>query len=107
MTDDFCTLPKRIEEMFGEIDSETLMCLKARNEEYATLLSRLEEIQKQNPFINDILEETGPISLTAEEHEAFTEYTRLYMDRDNMERRELYFRGHTDGYAYLKKIGAV
>ena len=31
---------------------------------------------------------------------------RLYLQADNMERKHIYFRGHTDGFSYLKKIGA-
>lgn len=27
------------------------------------------------------------------------------MERKNMERKHIYFRGHTDGFSYLKKIG--
>ena len=29
------------------------------------------------------------------------------MKADNMEREQIYFRGHTDGFAYLQKIGAL
>lgn len=29
------------------------------------------------------------------------------MKADNMEREHIYFRGHTDGFAYLQKIGAL
>lgn len=32
-------------------------------------------------------------------------YFRLSLKKDNIERKQIYFRGHTDGYAYLKKIG--
>lgn len=28
-------------------------------------------------------------------------------EKDNIERKQIYFRGHTDRYAYLKKIGEV
>lgn len=31
----------------------------------------------------------------------------IFQAQYNIERKQIYFRGHTDGYAYLKKIGAV
>ena len=66
----------------------------------------LEEMKKQNPFIMQLLEGKGAVNLTGEEHEILTAFFRLYMKADNMEREHIYFRGHADGFAYLKKIGA-
>ena len=60
-----------------------------------------------NPFIGKIMDGSGGISLTAEEHEVLTEYFRLRLRLDDMERRRLYFRGHTDCISYLKKVGAL
>lgn len=42
-----------------------------------------------------------------EEHVAFSKYLRLSRKLDDMERLQLYFRGHTDAVAYLKKIKAI
>ena len=49
----------------------------------------------------------GEIHLTAEEHAAFAQCLRLSRKPDNMERLQLYFRGHTDAVAYLKRIKAI
>ena len=62
--------------------------------------------EKQNPFIMQLLEREGEVNLTDEEHETLKAFFRLYMKADNMEREHIYFRGHADGFAYLKKIGA-
>jgi hypothetical protein len=34
-------------------------------------------------------------------------YIGLQKDMEETERRHIYFRGHTDNFAYLKKIGAI
>ena len=45
--------------------------------------------------------------MTAEEHAAFVECMKLKRQLDDMERLHIYFRGHTDAFAYLKKIKAI
>lgn len=45
--------------------------------------------------------------MTAEEHVAFTQYLYLVRQWDDMERQQIYFRGHTDAVGYLKKIKAI
>ena len=54
-----------------------------------------------------LLESSGEIRLTDEEHAAFTQYLHLVRQWDNMERQQIYFRGHTDAVGYLKKIKAI
>ena len=34
-------------------------------------------------------------------------YLHLVRQRDNMERQQIYFRGHTDAVTYLRKIKAI
>ena len=72
-----------------------------------THFQAVEEMKKQNPFIMQLLEGKGAVNLTGEEHEILTAFFRLYMKADNMEREHIYFRGHTDGFAYLQRIGAL
>ena len=45
--------------------------------------------------------------MTAKEHAAFTQYLHLVRQRDDMERQQIYFRGHTDAVSYLKKIKTI
>ncbi len=66
----------------------------------------MEELKRQNPAIGALLKGKGELSFTADDQEAWKELIRLYMRADNMEREHIYFRGHADGFAYLKKIGA-
>ena len=45
--------------------------------------------------------------MTVEEHAAFVQCLRLSRKLDDMERLQLYFRGHTDAVVYLKKNKAI
>ena len=102
MDDSYCLLPERISEQFSEIDSDIVMDLAAASPEYTELKAQMEELKRQNPVIGALLEGKGELSFTAD----LKEFIRLYMRADNMEREHIYFRGHADGFSYLKKIGA-
>ena len=97
---------ERIVEQVSEIDRDIGMELAAARPEYTELKAQMEELKRRYPAIGALLEGKGELSFTAEEHEALKEFIRLYMRTDNMEREHIYFRGHADGFAYLKKIGA-
>ena len=107
MNDSYKPLPERISKQFSEVDSDIIVDLRKSNPSYGDLKRQMEEIEKQNPFIMQLLEGQGEVNLTGEEHEILTAFFRLYMKADNMEREHIYFRGHTDGFAYLQKIGAL
>lgn len=71
-------------------------------ETYLDLPSRLEDAFPE--IDNDIMIE---LRNENEEHAAFTQYLHLVRQRDDMERQQIYFRGHTDAVSYLKKIKAI
>lgn len=71
-------------------------------ETYLDLPSRLEDAFPE--IDNDIMIE---LRNENEEHAAFTQYLHLVRQRDDMERQQIYFRGHTDAVAYLRKIKAI
>ena len=104
---EFCNLVKRIKENFMEIDSDIMVDLKKQDVRYADMCYELGEMEEKYPFILEVTEGTGAISLTAEEHEVVRKYMSKMFQKETIERCQIYFRGHTDGYAYLKKIGAV
>ena len=54
-----------------------------------------------------VMEGSGELSLSAEEHAVLTKFFRLQFRLESMERQHIYFRGHTDCYSYLKKVGAL
>ena len=71
-------------------------------ETYLDLPSRLEDAFSE--IDNDIMIE---LRNEKEEYAAFTQYLHLVRQRDDMERQQIYFRGHTDAVSYLKKIKAI
>jgi len=100
-------LVQRIEDAFPEIDSDISTDLFKTDNEYAALRQEADRLQQAHPVIERALEGEGEISLTAEEHAALVQYIGLQKDMEENERRHIYFRGHTDNFAYLKKIGAI
>lgn len=104
---DFCDLVERIKDSFMEIDSDIMVDLKKQDIEYADMCQKLGEMESRYPFILEVTEGSGAISLTAEEHEIVRQYMSRMFEKETIERCQIYFRGHTDGYVYLKKIGVV
>ena len=107
MSEFYPDLPDRLKMSFSEIDSDIVVDLRKTDAEYAALYRELAEIKQQHPFIDTILEGEGAITLSAGEHAALSQAVRLMRKLESMERRHIYFRGHTDAYAYLKEIGAL
>lgn len=97
---------ERLSAQFTEIDSDVMMSLSESNPEYAALKDQMEDLKRQNPCIATLMEGDGELHLSTEEHETLKEFIRLYMQADNLEREQLYFQGHADGFAYLKMIDA-
>lgn len=106
MSDQYTPMIERISEEYDESDSNMILELAATDQEYADLKQEMSELKHQHPFIGKLLEGNGEVQITAQEHEVLNQYFRLYLQADNMERKHIYFRGHTDGFSYLKKIGA-
>lgn len=107
MSDTYLDLPSRLEADFPDIESDIIEDLQENNEEYAALKAKIAELKHDHPVIDAVIEKSGEISLTAEEHHALTEYLHLLFRLADMERLQIYFRGHTDAVAYLKKIKAL
>lgn len=106
-TEGYRDLIKRIEDGFMEIDNDIIVDLRNQDDSYLMLCRQMGDMEKEYPFILNITEGVGDISLTEEEHKILVEYFRFSLKKDNIERKQIYFRGHTDGYVYLKKIGAI
>lgn len=104
-TEEYNDLVKRIEHGFMEIDNDIIVDLRKKDDSYLALCRQIGDMERDYPFILNVTE--GDISLTAEEHRVLVEYFRHSLKKDNIERKQIYFRGHTDGYAYLKKIETV
>ena len=105
--DIFSKLLNQLEEQFQEMDSEITVALPERDKEYARLKMRLEELERQFPFIETVLDGEGEVRLTAKEHAGLVEYMRVTDDAENRERLNLYYAGHRDCFAYLQRIGLL
>ncbi len=79
----------------------------ARAAEDVALSEQVSAMRKQHSFILKLDEGDGAITLSAEEHEAYLAYIGLTRQMEDMERQQIYFLGHTDAVAYLKKIKAI
>ena len=107
MSGNYFDLPSRIEDAFAEIDSDIVMDLLNTDEDYAGLSDRMDKLKTQYPVIDKMNEDSGEIRMTSEEHRAYVDYLNLVRQMEDMERQHIYFRGHTDAVAYLKKIKAL
>ena len=107
MSDSYFDLPSRIEDDFAEIDSDIMMDLLNTDEDYAELSDRMDKLKTQYLVIDKMNEDSGEISMTAEEHQAYVDYLNLARQVEDTERQHTYFREHTDAVAYLKKIKAI
>jgi len=103
----YYNLAQRIEDAFSEIDCDISTGLFKTDSEYAALRREIDQLQQANPVIERVLEGDGKISLSSEEHAALVRYISLTRQIEESERRQIYFRGHTDNFAYLKMIGAI
>ena len=102
----YLDLADRIADSFTEIENDITVDLRKSNEEYYSLYQSISELKAKHPFIQEVMEGDGDLSLSAEEHEILTRFFKLQFRLESMERQQIYFRGHTDCFSYLKKIGA-
>ena len=107
MSETYFDLTTLLECFFPEIDSDIVTDLRRTSEEYAGIQQQISDLKKRFSCILKVMEDKGEIHLTAEEHAAFVQCLRLSRKLDDMERLQLYFRGHTDAVAYLKRIKAI
>ena len=96
MRETYLDLPSRLEDAFPEIDNDIMMELRNENEEYLELLQKISDLKQQAPFLTDLLESSGEIRLTAEEHTAFTQY--LHLVRPSM------FSNKTNSFSAISSI---
>jgi hypothetical protein len=55
----------------------------------------------------EVLEGSKEICLSTVEHGVLAQFLNLSSQIEDIERQQIYFRGHTDSFAYLKRIGAI
>lgn len=108
MSDDlFPDFIDMINNRFSDLDDAIINALPEKDERYAELMSRERGLKDQFPNIDNWLEGNGSLSLTAEEHAGMVEYIEINAEKEGIERLAIYFGGHKDCFAYLKRIGAI
>lgn len=107
MNETYFDLASRLEESFHEIENDALTDLAEIDEEYAKLQAQISRLKRQNQFIGELIDGSFEGSLSEQQSVALVKFIELYMDLEEMERKHLYFRGHTDAFAYLKKISVI
>jgi hypothetical protein len=107
MKDEQFSLPEHIDELFSAMDSQIVVALRESDEEYAALAREKDEAVRDFPQIEQWLEGSGALTLTAEEHAGLARHTLLTAKAEDMERRAIYYAGHRDCIAWLRKIGAL
>ena len=103
----FAGMVENLEFNFHEIASGITASLREMDEEYALLSEKRLELQEQFPCIQEIFDGEVKISMTADEHEGLLQYLSVVSDMENIERLRIYYAGHRDCFAYLKKIGVI
>lgn len=78
--------------LFEDVDAcaVQMLCGEA---EYQELKERREELSQQNPFINELYDSDGSISLTEEQHKVLREEMELSLAISQYERREYFWIG--------------
>jgi hypothetical protein len=97
---------QQVESLFDEISNEVINRLR-NDETYMGLVRRRIEVQVQFPFIRSVFEGDEAVFPTADERLAWLEVKRTLDETEQMERLALYVQGHTDCFAYLRKIGVL
>ena len=107
MNDTYYNLASRLEDSFREIENNALIELGKSNTDYVDLQKQLFQIKAENPFINALIEGDYEQELSSAQCVALGKFIDLYMRMEELERKHLYFRGHTDAFAYLKRINLI
>lgn len=89
MSEIYFDLPSCLEDAFSDIESDIIMDLRDSNEEYAALHNKFSEMKQQHPFIDKVMNGSGEIHLTDEEHTVFAEYQHLLFKLADMERLQI------------------
>lgn len=86
-----------------DADSKTMEWLRTQGF-YQKWLEEQKMLVQKYPCIDNILESDGEITLTKEEHEAFTHYMEIQQKKEAAERREYYRFGHVHAMKYWHEL---
>jgi len=105
--EDYPGLIAQIEGAFKEMDSGFTVALRESDEEYAELRKYKKEIAERHPFVEPFLDGDNALSLSVDEYLGLTKYLKVNIEMEYRERLNLYYAGHRDCFAYLRRIGVI
>jgi hypothetical protein len=94
-------------ELFFQIDNDISVRLRETDENQSAMWQEMSNLSEEYPIFVKMLNTSGDITLSADEHKAFLRHLDLRNQMENVERLHIYFQGHRDCFAYLKRIGAI
>jgi hypothetical protein len=100
-------LAQRIDDIYDEIDSDVCVYLSRKDDDYIALHREHSELTSKFPFIERMTDGTVPASLNADEIAALARFMVLNHEMICAELKAMYYRGHADCLAYLRKFGAI
>lgn len=86
--------------LFEDVDSCAVQMLRGKAE-YQELKEKRAELVRQNPFINELYDSDGSISLTEEQHRILREEMELSLAISQYERREYFWIGQQYVWEYV------
>ena len=100
-------LVEHIEDSYARTDVEARTDLRNCDHRYADMWDEAAGLLKAYPAIVELTRGDGPIYLSAAEHRAFARYIDLKRGMSDMERKEIFFRGHMSNFAYLVRTTGI
>lgn len=90
-TEEYYNLIEHIGDNFTEIDSDIMVDLRKTDITYLSPCQRCDEMERAYPFLLEVTEGEGTVSLTEEEHKILVKYFQMILKKEDMERRRIYF----------------
>lgn len=101
------SLVDKLRDAFMELDSDIMMRLHEESAEYRELFAQASAILSGNSQLCAIIDQGVPAALSEQDARALIEYINSKREYEDVERLELYIRGHMDCIAYLEKMGVL
>ncbi|QTH40873.1 MULTISPECIES: hypothetical protein [Paenibacillaceae] len=97
---------QQLEQSFDVLENEITRRLRGE-EAYMMWVQRRVEIQVQHPFVKSVMDGDACVFPSDQDYQAWLEIQKTLDETVRLERMALYWQGHADCYAYLKKLGAL
>jgi len=100
-------LEEHADKAFHDVDNDIRIELRNNNEEYAKMWLEASRLERDFPMILGLRTGTATVSMSDEEYLALFRYLTLKLEMEGIARKDIYYRGYMDCYAFLKQTGGV